>query len=165
MCAFSRESMSGFIGFSFACELWYRLSGKTEWRHGFVSSRADETCTLSMRCFIGNSHTIEIPRYRQPARQRYATLSTTRALRKRHLHSVWTITAPPHPQESVATNTARSDSQGHALQTEPPPITNHHSLYTNHYSQVSVAGGVMGMAFKKVTKKCVFLLDVTKNFY
>ena len=82
MHAFSRESMSGFIGFPFACELRYRLSGKTEWRHGFVSSRADEKCTLSMRCFIGNSHTIEIPRYRQPTRQRYATLSTTRALTK-----------------------------------------------------------------------------------
>ncbi len=123
MRAFSRESMFGFIGFSFACELWYRLFGKTEWRHGFVSSRADETCTLSMRYFIGNSHTIEIPRYRQPIRQRYASLSTTRALRKRHLHSVWTITAPLHPKESAATTKAHSDSQGHALQTEPPSYT------------------------------------------
>jgi len=52
-------------------------------------------------------HVNDVPHHRQPARQR-----------KRQLHSVWTATAPPHPQESAATTTAHRDSQGQALQTE-----------------------------------------------
>ena len=65
--------------------------------------------TLTMRHIIDNLRANDVPHCRQPTRQR-----------KRQLHSVWTTTAPPHPQECAATTTAHRDSQGHALQTEPP---------------------------------------------
>ena len=45
-----------------------------------------------MRHIIDNLRANDVPHHRQPARQR-----------KRQLHSVWTATAPPHPQESAAT--------------------------------------------------------------
>ncbi|MBR5919730.1 MAG: hypothetical protein IKZ56_01015 [Bacteroidales bacterium] len=53
-------------------------------------------------------HVNDVTHYRQPAH-----------LRKRQLHSVWTTTAPSHPQESAVTTTAHRDSQGQAPQTEP----------------------------------------------
>jgi len=97
---------------------------------GFLAKRNGGAFIVN-HCIIDNPHAIDVPHYRQPARQR-----------KRQLHSVWTATAPPHPQESAVTTTAHRDSQGQALQTEP--LTRQCAHHRKCHSTVDLRTGEMG---------------------
>ena len=86
---------------------------------------AGEGCTVFPQTLTNPAHSPPSRRGgRRPGwclrRRRQAAARPTARQRNRQLHSVWTTTAPSLPQECAATTTAHRDSQGHALQTDPP---------------------------------------------
>ena len=94
----AREFTLVFSGIFFTCVLLLRVSGKTEWSQGAVSSWVNDGARITICRSIDNPRGNGIaPPFRLDG------------------------TARTHPQVNAATNKPRNDSQGRALQTESMP--------------------------------------------